>query len=151
MQSRSRRSNCIINYLGGPTMDIIELIGRLVFASLFLFYGIQHFTKFAFFKGYAAAKGTPLAGIAVAVTGAMLLAGGTLVAVGAWADLGALILFVFLVPVAVTIHPFWKETDPGTRGAEQGVFLKDLALGGAALLFLGLAGSASHTLTGPLF
>jgi putative oxidoreductase len=132
-------------------MDVVELVGRLVFAGLFLFYGVQHFRKFDFFSGYAGSKGTPVPRLAVAGTGLMLLVGGTLVALGAWPDLGALILFVFLVPVAFTIHPFWKETDPATRGNEQGIFLKDVALGGAALLFLGLAGSASHTLTGPLF
>jgi putative oxidoreductase len=132
-------------------MDVIELVGRLVFAGLFLFYGVQHFTQFAFFRNFAGAKGTPFPEVAVAATGAMLLVGGSLVALGAWADLGALILFVFLVPVAFTIHPYWKEADPAARGAEQGIFLKDLALGGAALLFLGLAAHASYTLTGPLF
>lgn len=132
-------------------MNIIELIGRLVFAGLFLFYGVQHFTQFDFFRSYAAAKRTPFAGLAVAGTGAMLLAGGALIALGAWADLGALILVVFLVPVAFVIHPFWKESDPLSRAAEQGVFLKDLALGGAALLFVGLADAAAYTLTGPLF
>jgi len=130
-------------------MDVLELIGRLVFASLFLIYGVQHFTRFDGFAGLAAARRTPFPRLAVAVTGLMLLAGGTLVALGVWADLGALILVVFLVPVAFVIHPYWGERDPGARATEQGFFLKDVALGGAALVLLA-AGELSYSLTGPL-
>jgi uncharacterized membrane protein YphA (DoxX/SURF4 family) len=133
-------------------MDVVELIGRLVFAGVFLVYGAQHFTRFAFFRGYAESKGTPLAGLAVAVTGAMLVTGGVLVALGAWADLGAAILVAFLVPVAFAIHPFWAERDAVARAGEQAAFLKDISLAGAALLLLALVeGGASFALTGPAF
>ena len=131
-------------------MDYVELIGRLVFAGLFLFYGIQHFTKLAYFAGYAAAKGTPAPRLAVAGSGAMLLVGGTLVALGLWADLGALVLAAFLAPVAFVIHGYWRETDPATRGLEQSIFLKDLSLAGAALMLFAI-GDTAYSLTGPLF
>jgi putative oxidoreductase len=136
-------------------MDIVELVGRLVFAGLFVYYGIAHFTRFQAFSGYARAKGTPAAGLAVGVTGLMLLAGGVLIALGAWADLGALMLVAFLLPVAFAIHPFWRERDPLARAGEEASFLKDVALGGAALTLFALyhevGDAAAYTLTGPLF
>jgi uncharacterized membrane protein YphA (DoxX/SURF4 family) len=152
MQSSFQCSaNCTCNDKEN-TMNVVELVGRLVFAGLFLAYGIQHFTQFSFFRGYAKAKGTPLPGLAVAGTGGMLLAGGSLVALGAWADLGAAILVAFLVPVAFAIHPFWVEHDPVARAGEQAAFLKDIGLAGAALLLVALVqGGAAYALTGPAF
>jgi putative oxidoreductase len=136
-------------------MDIVELAGRLVFAGLFLYYGIAHFTRFQAFSAFAGARGTPLPRLAVAFTGLMLLTGGTLVGLGAWADLGALVLVAFLLPVALTIHPFWRESDPLARATEEGFFLKDVALAGAALtlfaLYREVGDEAAYTLTGPLF
>ena len=132
-------------------MDIIELIGRLVFAGLFLFYALQHATQFQGYSAFAGSRGTPFPRLAVAMTGLMLAVGGTLVALGLWADLGALILVVFLVPVAFVIHPFWKF-EGQERAGEQGVFLKDLALGGAALALIALSHDGlAHAVSGPLF
>ncbi|MFD9968708.1 hypothetical protein ACFWYA_11075 [Streptomyces sp. NPDC059011] len=74
---------------------------------------------------------------------------------GVWADLGALLIAVFVLPTALIMHAFWKETDPRTRQTEQISFLKDTALGGAALVMLAFFAYAGHdlglTLTGPLF
>jgi putative oxidoreductase len=42
-----------------------------------------------------------------------------MVALGLWPDLGALILFLFLVPTAFLIHPFWKESESRNRAMEQ--------------------------------
>jgi putative oxidoreductase len=132
-------------------MDIVELIGRLVFAGLFLFYALQHVTQFQGYSVFAGSRGTPFPKLAVAVTGLMLALGGSLVALGLWADLGALILVVFLVPVAFVIHPFWKFQG-AERAGEQGVFLKDLALGGAALALIALSHDGlAHAVSGPLF
>jgi putative oxidoreductase len=109
-------------------MDLIELIGRLLFAGLFLFYAVQHATQFQGYAAFAGSRGTPFPTLAVAVTGVMLAVGGRLVALGLWADLGALILVVFLVPVAFLIHPFWRF-EGIERAGERGVFLKDLRPG----------------------
>ena len=132
-------------------MDIVELIGRLVFAGLFLFFAVQHVTQFAGYAAFAGSRGTPFPRLAVAVTGVMLAAGGTLVALGLWADLGAVILVAFLVPVAFVIHPFWRFSG-AERAGEQAVFLKDVALGGAALALVALAHDGlAHAVGGPLF
>jgi putative oxidoreductase len=132
-------------------VDVIELIGRLVFASLFLFYAVQHATQFQGYSAFAGSRGTPFPKLAVGVTGLMLAVGGSLVALGLWADLGALILVVFLVPVAFVIHPFWRF-EGAERAGEQGVFLKDIALGGAALALIALSHDGlAHAVSGPLF
>ncbi|WP_329503659.1 hypothetical protein RFN58_35765 [Streptomyces iakyrus] len=52
-------------------------------------------------------------------SGLLILVGGLSILLGVWADLGALLLVVFLVPTAVLMHGFWKESDPQARPLEM--------------------------------
>ncbi|MGH3518834.1 MAG: DoxX family protein [Haloechinothrix sp.] len=135
-------------------MDVIVLIGRILFAMLFIGSAYGHLAQGPAMVGYTQSRGVPLAKVAVPATGVLILVGGLLVLLGVWPDLGALLLVVFLLPTAVLMHGFWKETDAQNRQLEQVQFMKDTALGGAALMLF--AFFASHpdlglTITGPLF
>jgi uncharacterized membrane protein YphA (DoxX/SURF4 family) len=134
-------------------MSVLVLIGRVLFSALFLTSAIPHFTKTTMMAGYARSKGVPLAWPATFAGGILLFLGGLSVLLGIWADLGALLLVVFLVPTAVLMHGFWRESGEG-RMMEQIQFSKDTALAGAALMLFGLISYAGHalgyTITGPL-
>jgi putative oxidoreductase len=136
-------------------MDVVALIGRILFAALFLASGVGHLTQSEAMAGYAKARGVPQAKLAVLGSGVLIIIGGLLVLLGIWMDLGALLLAIFLIPTAFLMHAFWKETDPMAKQTEMVSFNKDLALGGAALLLLGLyAGHGADvgiTITDPLF
>lgn len=135
-------------------MDVLVLIGRIVFSVLFLGAGFSHLAQGKMMVGYAESRGLPLANVAVPLTGVQLLVGGLMVLLGVWADLGALILVAFLVPTAVLMHAFWKETDEQAKQLEQTMFMKDMALGGAALMLFALFAHVDDlglTITGPLF
>jgi uncharacterized membrane protein YphA (DoxX/SURF4 family) len=136
-------------------MDVLVLIGRILFSLLFLSSAYGHLGQTQAMAGYAKSKGVPSAAAAVIVTGVMLLAGGLMVLLGIWADLGALILAVFLIPTAIIMHGFWRESDPQAKTMEMVQFNKDLALGGASLMllaFFSFVGSdLGLTITGPLF
>jgi len=134
-------------------MDLIILIGRILFVVLFLNSGVGHLRNADAMAGYAKSRNVPAARAAVVVSGVMLLLGGLSVLLGIWPDLGALLLFLFLVPTAFLMHGFWKETDPQARMTEQIQFLKDLSLAGASLMLVGLFSLADPglTITGPLF
>ncbi|MBT2487208.1 DoxX family protein [Streptomyces sp. ISL-96] len=136
-------------------MDVLVLIGRILFSALFLSSAVGHMTQTKAMACYASSRGVPAPAPAVLGGGVLLLAGGLSVLLGVWADLGALLLVVFLVPTAVLMHAFWKETEPQARQMEMAHFQKDMALAGAALMLLGLiahaGGDLGLTLTGPLF
>nr|BAE45102.1 putative quinol oxidase subunit [Terrabacter sp. DBF63] len=114
-----------------------------------------HFSQREMMTGYAASKGVPAAGLMVPFSGAVSILGGLMVAVGVWPDLGALLLVAFLVPTAVLMHGFWRETDPASKANEQTQFLKDLSLAGAALALFAFFASAGDELgllvLGPVF
>ncbi|MBB4904624.1 DoxX family protein [Actinophytocola algeriensis] len=136
-------------------MDVVALIGRILFALLFLGSAFGHLAKADAMAGYAASRGLPQPKLAVLGSGVLMLVGALLVLLGIWIDLGALLLVIFLIPTAVLMHPFWKETDAMAKQNEMIAFQKDIALAGAALLILALyAGYGSElgiTITGPLF
>lgn len=119
-------------------MDVLILIGRIVFSALFLASAVSHFTQAKAMTGYAQAKGVPMAGPAVYGGGVLLGLGGLSVLLGIWPDLGALLLIVFLVPAAYFMHGFWRESDAQARQLEQIQFFKDLSLAGASLALLAL-------------
>ena len=82
---------------------------------------------------YTASRGVPAPKIAVLTSGVILALGSLMLLTGYWADLGALLLFIFLIPTALLMHPFWREEDPMTKMNEQIAFMKDLSLAGGAL------------------
>lgn len=133
-------------------MDVILLIGRILYAALFLGSALGHLTKSKEMGGYAASRGVPAAVPATIASGVLILLGGLSVLLGVWGDLGSILLVVFLVPTAVLMHGFWKEADPMSRQMEMVAFNKDIALAGAALAFYWVfAHDPGLTLTKALF
>jgi|SRR5215470_3504317 len=135
-------------------MDVIVLIGRILFSAIFLLSAVGHFTQRQTMAGYASAKGVPYSELAVLVSGVLLALGGLMVLLGIWADLGALLLVIFLVPTAVLMHGFWRESDAQAKQLEIIQFNKDIALAGAALMlfaFFAYTDDLGLTITGPLF
>ena len=100
--------------------------------------GINHFTKLEAMTGYAKYKKLPAAKLGVLISGLMLVIGGITIILGYYADLGALLLAIFLVLAAVVFHNFWKETDATAKQNEMLGFMKDMALAGAALILFAL-------------
>lgn len=117
-------------------MELLLLIGRIIFGGFFIMSGINHFTNAGMMSGYAGSKNVPAPYLAVVGTGVMLVLGGLSVLLGLFPVLGLLLLIVFLVPTSVLIHNFWTVQDPQARAAEQINFLKNLALTGAALALM---------------
>ncbi len=119
-------------------MNAIVLIGRILFGGFFLMSGINHFTKLEAMTGYAKYKKLPAAKLGVLISGLMLVIGGIYIVLGYYADLGALLLAIFLVLAAVIFHNFWAETDATAKQTEMMAFMKDIALAGGALVIFAM-------------
>jgi putative oxidoreductase len=132
-------------------MNAVLVIGRILFAFIFITSGIAHFAKLEMMTGYAKYKKLPAAKLGVIVSGIFFLLGGVYVALGFWVDLGALLLAITLIVAAVIFHNFWAEADATAKQNEMIAFNKDLALAGAALIIFALiySGSVSADAFGP--
>lgn len=132
-------------------MDVVFLIGRILFVALFLFSAVGHLAQRDYMAQYAASKGVPFPKLSVVGSGVLLALGALSVLLGVFGDLGALLLVAFLVPTAVLMQNFWAEKDPQARQMAQIQFNKDLALAGAALaFFVVFAGNPGLTITDAL-
>ncbi len=114
-------------------MSSVLLVGRILFALIFINSGIAHLTKTAAMTGYAQYKKLPAAKLGVIISGVMILVGGLYIALGFYADLGALLIAIFLVPTLYFFQNFWTEKDATAKQTAMTGFFKDLALLGAAL------------------
>lgn len=136
-------------------MDVAILIGRVLFAVIFVGGSIGHLTNTATISSYTESMGLRPGRLFVLGSAVWMIVASTLLVLGAWIDVAALMLFVFLVPTAIVMHRFWADTDAETKANEQMHFSKDLSLAGGALMLFGFAvktgDSLGYTLTGPFF
>ena len=119
-------------------LDIIDLVGRLLFAAVFFINGWAQVVRRDVMVGVGQAIGAPRPDLTVPVSGVLMLISAALIALGVWADLAALLLFLFLPYAAFLAHAYWKESDPGMRAAQSAQFWKNIALAGAALVLLAM-------------
>jgi putative oxidoreductase len=125
-------------------VDTLLVIGRVLFALLFLGSAMGHLTKTEAMTQYAQYRKLPAAKANVLISGVVLVLGALSVVFGIFGDLGALALIAFLVVAAFVFHAFWKESDPQAAATEQAQFMKNIALVGAAIVLFALfAGDAA--------
>lgn len=131
-------------------MDIVLLAARIIFALMFVNGGLAHFRNLEAMSGYATFKKVPMPKLAVQVSGLFLLLGGLSVIVGVWADLGALLLVVVLLAMAVQMHDFWKATGEAKQ-PEMISFFKNVSMAGGALFIFVVASTEVHGEKAALF
>ncbi len=131
-------------------MEILALLGRVLFSVMFVASGINHITKRQYMSEYAKSMGAPSPELTVPLTGVAIIAGGIMIAFGIFGDVGAFIVAGFLISAAMIMHPFWKlEGDQAQM--QQVHFMKNLTMAGGALgmaaLFMCTTG---YSITGAL-
>lgn len=122
-------------------MDIVLVIGRILFALVLLNSGISHFAKLEAMAGYAGFKKVPAAKQAVMLSGLVLVLSSLSIILGIYADLGALAVAVLLLVLAVKMHDFWAADEQSKQG-ETINFFKNVSMAGAALVMFAAIASA---------
>jgi len=119
-------------------MEILFLIGRIIFGGFFIFSSFNHFFKNKMLADYAASKGVPSAPFFVYISGLFILLGGLLILLGVYIQFAVLLLVIFLLVTSFKIHNFWAIADPMAKMSEMVNFMKNMALLGAALTMLSI-------------
>jgi putative oxidoreductase len=125
---------------------IVPLVGRVFLSVIFIMAGYSKIGGWEETSQYMASRG--MVGIPFFLAMAILfeLGGGLSVLLGLKARLGALALFIFIVPTTFIFHSFW--TYPPEQAQLQSImFLKNLAIAGG-LLMLAAAGPGRWSLDG---
>lgn len=120
-------------------MTLAFLIGRIIFGGYFLKNAYNHIFKSAHLIGYAQSKGVKSPKMAIIGSGFLMAYGGLSMILGVSTVWGAAALIVFLVPVSIKMHAFWKIGDPMARMNERIAFEKNMALAAAALMTMAVS------------
>lgn len=114
-------------------MEIVYIIGQVIFGSFFVIMSLNHFFKLGMMAQYAASKKVPLPTLAIFGSGLFLLAGGLSIITGWYLQYALWLLVAFLVIVTLWMHNFWADKDPMMKMNNTISFMKNFALLGAVL------------------
>ena len=112
------------------------LLGRVLLGGFFIISGLRHFQFLDMMAGFTGSKGVPSPRLAVMVSGALIVVGGFSILLGVRPHWGIALVSLFLIPVTLLMHPYWKHTDPMMRVNDQVNFMKNLAILGASWMLL---------------
>ena len=110
-------------------------VGKVGFVAFFVISGVNHLVNHKGMTAYAQSKHIPLPGVAVAVTGLMMLAGSAMILLFWHPIWGAALLVAFLVPTALLMHNFWTETDAMIKANQMAHFWKNVTMAAGATLY----------------
>jgi uncharacterized membrane protein YphA (DoxX/SURF4 family) len=117
-------------------MPYLFLAGRILYGGFLVVSGIDHFRHARVLTVYAGSKGIPAPYVGVIVSGLLIFCGGLSILFGLRPTWGVLFVTLFLLPASLFIHNFWADTNPVVREANFINFKKNVALLGAAWMFL---------------
>lgn len=130
----------MLNSSGG----VLPLFGRILLSAIFVLSGLSKVFAFHTFAGMLAAKGFPLATVAMAIAIAIEVLGGLAILSGFRAKITAWIVFLYLIPTTLAFHNFWTMQGMA-RMDNQVHFMKNLAIMGG-LLLLAANGAGRYSL-----
>jgi len=132
----------------------VVLLARVLLSQIFILAGVNHLNNWGNTIQYMTGKGMALEGILggsgvafvhVMLAGAVtfLLVGGLSVLLGIRARGGAILLILFLIPVTLIFHDFWRYAASDPQHVPQMLnFMKNTGLGGGALMVLAFGSGA---------
>ncbi len=110
------------------------LVSRVLLSSIFLFAGGNKIFSFAATQGHMAAQGMKMTGLFLVLAILVEVGGGLSVLLGFFPRLGALALFLFLIPVTLVFHR--NVSDP----AQLGHVMSNVALMGGLMAIVAVGG-----------
>src|SRR5437868_11589788 len=125
---------------GGARFEPMERCGtlaaRILISQIFLISGFMKIVDWSGTEAQMAERGMfwiPFFHVAALL---VELGAGLSLLLGYKARLGALTLFLFLIPVTLTFHNFWTYTDPKEQQVNMLFFMHNLTLMGGLLLIM---------------
>jgi putative oxidoreductase len=130
-------------------LNALILFSRILLSLPFLYSGIDKCLHCTSAQREVAASGLPWPTLLHLVTVALHLGAGVSLLIGIEARLGALLLCLFLVPVTVMYHPFWKRSGLDLV-AEADHFLLNFAVIGGLSMIVALGSGRISVVDHPL-
>lgn len=124
--------------------NVIDLIGRIFLSLIFFFEAYDSMVFFKHTKETMTAYGVTWNQDLLLYTMIfVLVVGAVLVLIGYYANLGAILLLAYWIPVTLIVFSFWNDP-PEIRRMQSIMFMKNIAIvGGLLILIVNGAGKYS--------
>lgn len=116
-----------------PTHPAIPFVARLLLSYVFLTSGISKATDWSGNAAYMSAHGLPMVPVLLALATLIELGGSACLITGYRARAAALVMFVYLVIVTLSLHNYWHYK-PELAGMVETEFRKNLGILGGLLM-----------------
>ncbi len=110
----------------------LMVVGRALLATIFVWSGLAKFMDSASTMEYMRAAGLPGVPFFLVLAAFVEVVAGLMLFTGTLTRVAALVLFLYLIPVTLVMHPFWALSG-AERAMQQTSFLKNLAIMGGLL------------------
>lgn len=111
----------------------LPLVGRILLALIFVLSGFGKIGGWQGYKAIMVSRGVPLVTVALVVSIIVEIAGGLSLFAGFKARVWSFILFLYLIPVSLTMHNFWAYA--GMERLDQQIhFMKNISIMGGLLM-----------------
>lgn len=117
-------------------IDILSVVGKIVFAGYFLYSGIHILLNFQLKVEDAVKKKMPIARVSVGGGGLLLCLGAVAILSGFLMEPILIIIAAFLIVSAFGMHSYWKVVDAKLREGDWNNFYKNIAIAAACLMLL---------------
>lgn len=114
----------------------VPLAGRILLSLIFIMSGLSKIFDWSGTAAYMASKGMPVIPFFLLMAILFEVFGGLSVLAGFKGRIGALALFIFLVPTTLIFHNFWAY-DGMEKQMQMASFMKNLAIMGGLALVVG--------------
>jgi putative oxidoreductase len=138
--TRPPGASALQDFVSGGRIEALvrygTLAARILMSQIFLISGVMKIIDWSGTETQMAGRGMfwiPFFHVAALLTE---LTGGLSLLLGYKTRLGALLLFLFLIPVTLTFHNFWTYTDPKEQHTNMLFLLHNLTLMGGLLLLM---------------
>ena len=119
-----------------PMKDIFELMGRIFIAFLFIYEALDALVFYDKTKATMATYGIVWQQDLILTTIIIvLILGGTMVLIGYYANIGALLLLFYWLPFTLIVYSFWNDP-PEYQRIHALLFMRGLALSGGLMLLV---------------
>lgn len=112
--------------------NFMMLLGRVLISLIFIFASADKLIHFSNTAAFVATKGVPYSSLLLIVAGIAEALGSLMILFGWKTRLGALIVFLFIIPVTGIIHNFWILTGENAQ-IQTLMFMKNLSIMGGLL------------------
>ena len=122
--------------------DIIDLVARFCLSAIFIFEAYDSISFFGKTKNTMSAYGIEWnQDFLLSCVVTVLIFGAILILIGYYANIGAFLVLLYMIPITFIVYSFWNDPKDVQR-IQSIMFMKNISIAGGFLMIVAMGGGA---------